>query len=56
MNERNRNLYTSNSHVRSGGSKSMKDLSMAIKEEHLQEIEEKYIIKRWHSPSIIEAL
>jgi hypothetical protein len=34
----------------------MKDISMAIKEEHLQDIEEKYIIKRWQSPSIIEAL
>jgi hypothetical protein len=56
LNERNRNLYTSNSHVRGGGSKSMKDISMAIKEEHLHDIEEKYIIKRWQSPSIIEAL
>jgi hypothetical protein len=55
-NERNRNLYTSNSHVRGGGGKSMKDLSMEIKEKQLQEIEEKHIIKRWQSPSIIEAL
>ena len=31
-NEKNRNLYTSNLHVRSGGGKSMKDLSMEIKE------------------------
>ena len=34
----------------------MKDLSLAIKINELEEIEEKFIIKRWQSPSIIEAL
>ena len=34
----------------------MKDVSLSMNEDKLEEIEEKHIIKRWLSPSIIEAL
>jgi hypothetical protein len=53
QNEKNRNLYDVSSQARG---KSMKDLSTVIKQEQLEEIEEKHILKRWQSPSIIEAL
>ena len=56
--EKNRNLYTQTSSLYGAmiKGKSMKDLSLAMNQNELEEIEEKYIIKRWQSPSIIEAL
>ncbi len=52
-NEKNRNLYDVGSVMRG---KSIKDISTVMKEDQLKEIEEKHILKRWSSPSIIEAL
>jgi len=49
LSEKNRNLYTSSTSLNANvvRGKSMKDLSLAIKIDELEEIEEKFIIKRW---------
>jgi hypothetical protein len=59
-NEKNRNLYT-NALKRADYSKKdrseyVEDISQTINRNDLSEIEEKLILKRWQSPSIMEAL
>jgi hypothetical protein len=55
QNEKNRGLYIGIDTIASRA-KSMKDLSLQLIENHLNHIEEKHVIKRYQSPSIVEAL
>ena len=55
QNEKNRGLYLGLDIIASRV-KSMKDLSLHLIKDHINHIEEKHILKRYQSPSIVEAL
>ena len=55
QNEKNRGLYLGIDTIASRG-KSMKDISLHMIKDHINHIEEEHILKRYQSPSIVEAL
>ena len=55
QNEKNRGLYLG-LHTIVSRMKSMKDLSLHLIKDHINHIEEKNILNRYQSPSIVEAL